>query len=80
MKLEFSDVLEAIKIHRNGSHWTALLDGDTVKLVRGTMAFAIRDARDAIIESGVDTFPLNPIQKAILLKDPTLDVAVRSTK
>lgn len=74
MKLEFYDVIESIKIHRNGSHWRASINGLNVELVSGTMGFRMFNAVDRMIESGVNKMKLTPEQLCEILKDPTLDV------
>lgn len=71
MRLEFNDILECIKIHRNGSQWQALIDGYNVTLVPGSISLTIYDNRDRIIANGVNTYNLNPYEKCnIISLDP----------
>lgn len=57
--LEFEDVLDLIKIHRNGSQFSALIDGLNVELVRGTIGLTIHDSRDLRVLNGDNKFLLS---------------------
>lgn len=78
MKLEFEDVVELSKIHRNGSHWRILLSGTTAKLVPGSMGFRIMDARDRLVEAGNDTLELTPEEQISILTRTDIDVVIKS--
>lgn len=77
MILELGDVIDLCKIHRNGSHWAVLFDGQTVTLTAGTMQLRVMDAKDRFVQNSEYKIVLSPEDRVELFKRSDIDLRLK---